>query len=223
MQQNVFRKPEGKKSTREPCLLRAVLVSVARTNYEDQQGAVFETCCLWRWALISGNIQIHAQIPVPCLFLVWPPFCGSLSVWEIAQRYNRVWQEKVPTCKEKTARDRVIGWIRVLLTTCHRKFTSPKKSQLLGRAVVLQWSPGHVTKPSTWFENCSPLFPLMIQRYERSTDLEWCQTVSTALSFEDWEYDKGLYKAKGLCRLVCPSFKPYLTLAEMKKQGRTEM
>lgn len=68
----------------------------------------------------------------------------------------------------------------------------------------------------------------MIQSYERPTDMEWCQTLCTALSFEDWKHDKGLYKAKGFCRLMHkwdtrPSLKPYLILAEMKKQGRTEM
>lgn len=30
----------------------------------------------------------------------------------------------------------------------------------------------------------------------QNTDLEWCQTLSTALSFEDWEYDKGLYRQR---------------------------
>lgn len=123
--------------------------------------------------------------------------------------------------KFQRARKRVIGCIRVLPlaignSPALRSHNCPE--ELLCSGGVLD-----VIKPSTWFESCSHLFPLMIQRYERSTDLEWCQTVSTALSSEDWEYDKGLCKAKGLCRLVCPSFKPYLTLAEMKKQGRTEM
>lgn len=146
MQWNVFRKQEGKKSTREAnCwLLHTVLVSFARTNYENQQRPIFETCP-WRWALIFGNTQIHAQIPAPCLFL---PFCGSLSVWETAQRSNRVWQEKAPTHKEKVAERG--DWIDTSLTTYHRKFnTSTKKSQLPRKAIVLQQSPWHVIKPGT--------------------------------------------------------------------------
>lgn len=57
---NLFRKPEGKKSTREAycCLLHALLVLVRRTSHKNQQGTVF-------WTLLSLRMKIQYSDPWP--------------------------------------------------------------------------------------------------------------------------------------------------------------
>lgn len=81
----VFRKPEGKKSTREAycCLLHAVLELVTRTSHKKQQGAVFRN--LFPIKMNSDLWQYSDPCPNPCSMahafsLVYLPFVAvSLS------------------------------------------------------------------------------------------------------------------------------------------------
>lgn len=59
---NVFRKPEGKKSTREAycCLLHAVLLLITRRSHKNQQGAVF-----WNLLLLKMSSDLW-QYSDPC-------------------------------------------------------------------------------------------------------------------------------------------------------------
>lgn len=223
MQWNVFRKEEGKKATREAncCLLQAVLVSFARTTYENQQGAVFETCCPWRWALIFGNTQIHAQIPAPCLFLE-TPFCDSLSVQETAQRGKRGWQERLQHTRKIAAETEGLDQYESSLplvignsTWAQRSHNCPEKllcssgvldmrlSQALNLKIALTYS--------LWWSR-----GMKEHRFGVMPNSEHC--------FEFWRLGiwRGFVQSQGFLQ-IGPSLKPYLILAEMKKQGRTEM